>query len=145
MEPMPHGALRATLAFLLFLAPAAARSHGLGVWAEPSGTDRVLVEATWSTAEPAAGADVVVLAADGAQLLTGRTGDDGRFHFSNPAAAAWPLEIRVQADDEHRGRFVLEAQGRDGAVPAARGGHRGEHHDGDRHRGDRHGAGHREH
>jgi hypothetical protein len=126
MRTSRRRALTAALAATLSLAVATAHGHGLGVWAEPVDADRIRVEATWSTASPAAGAHVAVLAADGTELLTGSTGEDGRFHFDAPADSAWPLEIRVDGGDDHRGRFVLEA---DGAVPA-----RGEH-----------GHGHRDH
>ena len=109
MGTRPIPALRAAVAAMLLLSAPGLRAHGLGVWAETTEDDRVLVEATWSTAKPAAGARVIVLAADGSELLTGRTGEDGRFRFGPPTGAAWPLEIRVDADDDHRGRFVLEA------------------------------------
>lgn len=89
---------------LVLLAPATARSHGIGVEAKIQG-DRVLVEAYFDDSSPAADAPVRVFSATGQVTAEGKTDAQGRWTF--PAPPTGKYRITVDAGDGHLAKATI--------------------------------------
>lgn len=116
-------ALRAALLPVLLLmaallAPAGALAHRVNIFAWPEG-DNILVECGFSRSSPVRNGLVTVYdAADGRELLQGRTDARGRFAFAVPDAVrqGHGLRIRVDAGEGHVNDWTLEASEISGAA-----------------------------
>lgn len=126
-------ALRAALLPVLLLmaallAPAGALAHRVNIFAWPEG-DNILVECGFSRSSPVRNGLVTVYdAADGRELLQGRTDARGRFAFAVPDAVrqGHGLRIRVDAGEGHVNDWTLEASEISGAAaPSAEPGQAG--------------------
>lgn len=104
-----------SLPVLLFmaalLAPAGALAHRVNIFAWPEG-DKILVECGFNRSSPVRDGLVTVYdAADGAELLRGRTDAQGRFAFPVPDAMrrGHGLRIEVNAGEGHVNVWTMEA------------------------------------
>lgn len=105
------------------LAPADARAHRVNIFAWPDG-DRIVVECGFSRSSPVRGGLVTVHdAADGRELLQGRTDDQGRFAFAVPDAVrqGHGLRIAIDAGEGHANDWIMEASEISGTAAPATG------------------------
>lgn len=103
--------LPAALLALLLLAPAEALAHRLNVFAWLEGQN-IMVECGFNRSSPVRGGQVIVFdAADGKELLQGRTDDQGRFVFAVPDAVrqGHGLRIEVNAGEGHVNDWTMSA------------------------------------
>lgn len=99
------------LLLLVLLAPAGALAHRVNIFAWPDG-DNILVECGFNRSSPVRGGLVTVYdAADGGELLRGRTDAQGRFAFPVPDAMrrGHGLRIEVNAGEGHVNVWNMEA------------------------------------
>ena len=105
------------------LAPADARAHRVNIFAWPDG-DRIVVECGFSRSSPVRNGLVTVYdAADGRELLQGRTDDQGRFAFAVPDAVrqGHGLRIAIDAGEGHANDWIMEASEISGTAAPATG------------------------
>ncbi len=125
-ESRARAARAAALPFLLLLvllAPAGALAHRVNIFAWPDG-DNILVECGFNRSSPVRGGLVTVYdAADGGELLRGRTDAQGRFAFPVPDAMrrGHGLRIEVNAGEGHVNVWNMEASDIAGAEPLSAG------------------------
>lgn len=125
-ESRARAARAAALPFLLLLvllAPAGALAHRVNIFAWPDG-DNILVECGFNRSSPVRGGLVTVYdAADGGELLRGRTDAQGRFAFPVPDAMrrGHGLRIEVNAGEGHVNVWNMEASELSGAEPLSAG------------------------
>ena len=81
-----------------------AMAHRVNVFAWAEG-DTVHVESKFSGGKKIAGAKIIVTDADGVEVLTGQTDDQGRFSFKRPQPAE--LKIILEAGMGHRAQWTL--------------------------------------
>lgn len=109
------------LALILALcAPHAALAHRVNIFAWTDG-DSVVVESAFNRGSPVRGGEIVVHdAADGAELLRGRTDDRGTFRFPIPERMrrGHGLRIVVLAGEGHRNEWMMEASEAAASGPA---------------------------
>lgn len=107
--------MRALLFTLLFTAmiQTPALAHRVNIFAYVEDSD-VLVECAFSRSNPVRQGLITVFdAADGEELLQGKTDDQGFFRFPIPEksrAAGSGLRIRIQAGEGHQNEWIVEAQ-----------------------------------
>lgn len=91
---------------VLFLIPFSAQAHRLSVFAWVEG-DAAHVESKFSGGKSVQGACVVVKGPDGADLIEGKTDDNGMFSFRIPRKT--DLKVVVSAGMGHQGDWTIRA------------------------------------
>ncbi|MEF2144271.1 MAG: hypothetical protein V3573_02395 [Desulfovibrionaceae bacterium] len=96
------------LAFALILTLAfAAQAHRVKVFAYCDG-DKIYTESSFSKSSPAQHSQIIVTTADGTEVFSGTTDDQGKCDFPIPENAQGSLTITIIAGEGHQGEWVLE-------------------------------------
>jgi nickel transport protein len=95
------------VAMVLLFAVQSAHAHRVNVFAWVQG-DRVYVEGKFSGGRKVKDGQIIVTDADGVELLTGKTDDQGEFSFKIPQKTE--LKIVLLAGVGHRGEWTLSVE-----------------------------------